>query len=48
MPSVRIAPDPVFPAPFDSSEWMRDPSAVLLVLSEYHKYCATRLHDLFL
>jgi uncharacterized SAM-binding protein YcdF (DUF218 family) len=48
MPNIRIIPTPAFPAPFDSTGWMLSPAGILLVLSEYHKYLATRLHDVFL
>jgi uncharacterized SAM-binding protein YcdF (DUF218 family) len=48
MPDIQFIATPVFPPPFHSFAWLRDPSAISLVLSEYLKFIATHLHALLL
>jgi uncharacterized SAM-binding protein YcdF (DUF218 family) len=42
MPEVRILPHPVFPDVVKRDEWWLWPGSASLVVSEYHKYAATR------
>jgi uncharacterized SAM-binding protein YcdF (DUF218 family) len=43
MPDVRILPHPVFPDMVKRDEWWLWPGSASLVVSEYHKYAATRV-----
>jgi uncharacterized SAM-binding protein YcdF (DUF218 family) len=43
MPDVRIQPHPVFPDVVKRDEWWLWPGSASLVVSEYHKYAATRV-----
>jgi uncharacterized SAM-binding protein YcdF (DUF218 family) len=43
MPDVRILPHPVFPEVVKRDEWWLWPGSASLVVSEYHKYAATRV-----
>lgn len=43
LPELLIIPDPVFPAEFATHQWWQPGYAMRLVLSEYHKYMASRL-----
>lgn len=42
MPGIAIVPHPVFPDPFQPSDWWRHGSALWVVVSEYSKYLAAR------
>lgn len=43
LPDVRILPHPVFPEVVKRDEWWLWPGSASLVVSEYHKYAATRV-----
>ena len=43
MPDVRLLPHPVFPEVVKRDEWWLWPGSASLVVSEYHKYAATRV-----
>lgn len=46
MPNVAIVPDPVFPKGFTVHSWWHHGSSRNLLLSEFHKAWAVRLHHL--
>lgn len=46
MPNVKLVPDPVFPKGFTEYSWWHHGSSRNLLLSEFHKVWAVRLHHL--
>lgn len=46
-PTLSIIPAPVLPADFDLEHWVSVTDSRILLLSEYHKYLASKLRHIF-